>query len=1009
MKSFRNINNLGGWLVFLLSAIVYLLTLEPTVSFWDCGEFIASSYKLQVGHPPGAPFFLLTERIISLLAPSPEKVAWWMNAFSALTSAATVMFLFWTIVILTLKISGEHVSGEISSKKWMALGAGFIGATTFAFTDTFWFSAVETEVYAFSSLFTALVFWAILKWEAVAHQPGSNRWIVLIAYLMGLSIGVHLLNLLAIPAIALVWYFKKYKPSIKGILTTLLISAGTIAFILWGVIQGTARFTIPIEVFFVNTLGLPYKSGILFFLIMIAISCAGFIVFAHLKSKPMLQLGVISVFLIYLGFGSYAMISIRSAANPPMDQNNPVDAVSLMKYLNREQYGETPLLFGYHYNAQATSLKKGKPSYFAKEGKYVKTEGESEYVFDKRFKTFFPRMYSNQGNHEKAYQSWGKVKGRPVSINGKTEYIPTFPENLRFFLSYQVGHMYLRYFMWNFSGRQNDIQGHGDPYNGNWLTGIGFLDKARLGHSGKQPASMTNPKTMNRYFMLPLLLGIAGMVYQYRKRNGEFWVTMLLFLMTGLAIVVFLNQTPFQPRERDYAYAGSFYAFAIWIGLGVSALSDLLQKKLRENQAGLLALALALIVPALVIAQNYDDHNRSGRYAARELGKNYLRSCEKNAVLFTYGDNDTFPLWYAQDVEGFRPDIRICNVTLLSAGWYIDQMRKKVYRSEPLPIKMAPEKYEHDKRNIVFVQEAIDRPVELSQLLNIALSEDDRAKVQTQGGERYSIIPSRKVKITVDKQKVLASGTVTEEEANLIEDSIVFELKGNYIAKNELAILDILANNHWERPIYFDLSVVQTMNLKLEKYLKHEGFAFRFVPVINRSNHVGSIDSNLLYKRLMDEFEWGGIENPGNLIDDGLQRTVEIVQIKPSFIRLADQLFQEGDTLRSEKVLDRLVEILPYKSFNTSMNDAYVASLYYRLNRIEKGDRTIKQVSDECFEKIEFYLSMGSGYAPAFQSEISDQGNVLRMVSEIARKAGRTELVGQIETRGRTLLGDLFS
>lgn len=1003
---FRKANTLLGWLVFVISGVVYLLTLEPSVSFWDCGEFIAASYKLQIGHPPGAPFFLITQRIMSLLAPSADLAARFMNAFSALASGATIMFLFWTITILAQKIVPDNQSNRISLSEIIILASGLIGSLTFAFTDTFWFSAVETEVYAYSSLFTAVVFWAILKWEAVAGQPRADRWIILIAYLMGLSLGVHLLNLLAIPAIALVWYYKTHKPTLKGILVTLLISFVLIAFIMWGIIQGTARFAIYIEVFFVNVLHLPYNSGLLFFIVLVLSLCTALTIYAHKTGKAMLQLAMVSLALLYIGFGSYAIISIRSGANPPMDQNNPDDAVSLMNYLNRQQYGETPIIFGYYYNAPAVGYEKGKPTYYAKGGKYIKTEGEKRYRFDDRFKTFFPRMYSSQDAHESAYKSWGKIKGHQVSINGRNETIPTFSENLRFFFTYQLDHMYTRYFMWNFSGRQNDIQGYGDPLNGNWLTGIGFIDKARLGHNGKQPASMANPKTTNRYFMLPFLLGLAGLIFQYSKRNRDFLAVLLLFFMTGIAIVIFLNQTPYQPRERDYAYAGSFYAYAIWIGLGVTALSHWLERIFAPKQALIVTIVISLMIPVLVFSQNYDDHDRSGRYIARETGKNYLRSCEKDAILFTYGDNDTFPLWYAQDVEGFRPDIHICNVTLLSAAWYIDQMKQKVYQSDPLPIKMPNDKYEQNNRNIVLIQEAIDRPVELSQMLSLALSDDSRAKVSTQDGEQYSFLPSRKVKITVDKARVLASGTVSQKDADLIEDSIIFELKGRYISKNELAILDVLANNNWERPVYFDLSVVQTSNIKLERYLQNEGFAFRFVPILNPTQNMGRIDSDLLYRRLMDEMAWGGTDNPEVLIDEGIQRTIEIVQVKPSFIRLADQLFKEGDTTRSVAVLDRMYSILPFGRFNTSSNDIYSASLYYRLDQPEKGDQVLSHVADECFEKIGFFLSMSPGYASTIKGETEKQGSTLKMVIEVARQAERNELVNTIEIRLKELMGN---
>jgi hypothetical protein len=509
--------------------------------------------------------------------------------------------------------------------------------------------------------------------------------------------------------------------------------------------------------------------------------------------------------------------------------------------------------------------------------------------------------------------------------------------------------------------------------------------------------------------MLPFLLGVAGMIFQYRKKKSDFWIVMTLSIMTGLAIVVFLNQTPYQPRERDYAYAGSFYAFAIWIGLGVAAVSTWLEKKLKTNQAAVAATALTLVVPFVVLSQNYDDHDRSGRYVAREIAKNYLKSCAENAVLFTYGDNDTFPLWYIQDVEGFRPDVRICNVTLLNAGWYIDQMRRKVYDSDPLPIMMPAEKYEHNNRNIVFVQESIDRPVELARLMDIALSDDPRAKVSTQGGEKYSFIPSKKIKITVDKDKVIATGTVKEKYFDQIEDSLVFEIQGRYITKSDLAILDLLANNNWERPIYFDLSVVQTSNIKLDRYLMHEGFAFRFVPILNPTPMTGYIDNDQLYSMLMEKYDWGGLNNPAIFVDDNLHRTVEIVQVKNTMIRLADQLEVQGDSVRALAVLSRLAEILPYGMYRTSTNDAFIASLYYRLNQPGKGDEVLRAIARESLEKAEFYLDMGPRYASTIQNDITRERNTLKVRIDIAKQAQRDELSNELSEKTIKLLGNFAS
>jgi hypothetical protein len=991
MKSFKLINTIAGWGAFLLSFIVYLLTLEPSVSFWDCGEFIASAFKLQVGHPPGAPLFMLIGRVVSIFAGNPTKVAYMINAFSAMASAATVMFLYWTIVRLVKKFIPENSS---TVQEYLMIAAGLVGALTFAFTDSFWFSAVEAEVYASSSLFTAVVFWAILRWEEVAGEKYSNRWIVLIAYLVGLSIGVHLLNLLAIPAIALIWYFKKYKPTTKGVITTIVVSAAIIAFIMWGIVQGTPNIAQSFEVLFVNSFGLPYNSGLIFFILLVLGAVIGLIIYSQKKKKPILNMSMIALVLIMLGFSTYTVVMIRSKADPPMDENNPENAYMLMKYLNRSQYGSTPLLTGNYYNAPAIGIEPGSPVYYPKNGKYVKAAGQPEYKFDSRFTTFFPRMYSGSENHISGYKMWGEVKGKPVSINGEMEYIPTFGENLRYFFSYQLNHMYFRYFMWNFSGRQNDNQGYGNATDGNWLTGIGFIDKARLGHNGKQPVSMANPETMNRYFMLPFLLGLLGMFYHYRRHKKDFWVVMLLFFMTGIAIVLYLNQTPYQPRERDYAYTGSFYAFAIWIGIGVFGLYQLLESFLKKYTP-YVTIALCAFVPVIVLAQNYDDHDRSGRFITRDLAKNYLNTCDKNAVLFTYGDNDTFPLWYVQDVENVRPDVRICNVTLLNGDWYIDQMKRKFYNSDPLPIKMDISKYENDERNSIIIRDDIKRPVELSRALELVLSDDPRTKLRTQGGATYSYIPSKQLKITVDKQKVLASKTVPASMANLIEDSIIINIQGQSISKSDLAILNFISNNNWDRPIYFDLSVLNTSSVKFDNYVQNDGFAFRFIPIKNPGRDP-MINTDILYDRLMNQFVWGNLGDKRIFIDENTRNTLDVVQLKNNFYSLASKLIEENKLDKARQVINKLYSIMPVDKYGVSYYDIMVASACYRISETGKGDDLMRKVADTSFEKIKFYNSLGSGYTKSFQREVNREISILKELTRIANYSDRTALIKEI-------------
>jgi hypothetical protein len=983
-------NNLLGWVVFAISLTIYLLTLEPTVSFWDCGEFIAAAHKLQVPHPPGAPFFLIVQRVFSLAAPSNAHVPLFMNAFSAIASAATIMFLYWTIVRLVLRFKTEN---EISQTALYA--SGVIGALAFAFTDTFWFSAVEAEVYALSSLFTAVIFWAILRWEAEANQFRANRWILLIAYLMGLSIGVHLLNLLAIPAIALITYFKNNKSTSKGVLVTLTASGAAILFIMYGIVQGTPALARKFEVLFVNSFGMPFNSGLLFFIALLLGILIAVVAISHKKNNPLLHLASMSLLLICIGFGSYASITIRSAANPPMDENDPENAYTLVNYLNRSQYGKTPLVSGHYYNAPAVGTAPGKAEYYPGNEKYIKVDSPTKYKFDNRFKTIFPRMYSSQSNHVHGYKMWGKIEGRKVDVGSETATVPTFGENIRFFVSYQLSFMYFRYFMWNFSGRQNDKQGHGDVLNGNWLSGIGFIDKARLGHNGTQPASLSNTETTNRYYMLPLLLGLMGAFFHFKANKKDFWVVALLFFMTGIAIVLYLNQPPYQPRERDYAYVGSFYAFSIWIGIGVISLYSFFAKKL-PAMPHVPAIALGLVIPALLLAQNYNDHDRSGRYFVRDTGKNYLNTCAPNAILFTYGDNDTFPLWYAQDVEGTRPDVRICNVTLLHSDWYIDQMKQKSYDSKPLPITMPNEKYVSNNRNTIIIRDNISEPVELSRLLEFVLNDNQRTKLQTQSGDSYNFMPTRQFKITVDKQQVIDSGTLPAEKMSEIADSIVFTYKGNYLTKSDLAILDMLANNNWERPLYFDLGVTQTINIDLESYLYDEGLAYRFLPV-KREKGVQATNTDVLYKNMLEKYQWGNLGDKRIHICENTRNTVEATDIKHNFYQLASALTIEGKNDKAEEAADKLYLVLPANRYKTGLTDVGMVKIYYRLNKTDKADQLAKTIAGQRIDNIEFYLSFGESYIDTYQRYIEQESGILNETLNLLEQNQRVELSTIIE------------
>ncbi len=714
MKKYNKLNNIVGWVVFLVAAIVYIITSEPTTSFWDCGEFITSAYKLEVGHPPGAPFFMIIGRFFTLFAPDVTYVARMINTLSALVSAFTILFLFWTITHITRRIIAKN--NEITDAKIITiLGSGFVGALAYTFSDTFWFSAVEGEVYAMSSFFTAVVFWAILKWESIANESFANRWIILIAYLMGLSIGVHLLNLLAIPAIVMIYYFKKHKPTTKGVLTALGISVLILGFVMYGIVQGLFILGSKFELLFVNGFGMPYFSGVLFYVVLILGLLAFGLYYTYQKRKVLANTILLVSTVIVIGYSSFALILIRSLADTPMDQNNPENIFDLLAYLNREQYGDRPLVKGHYFNAPLREIKQGKPIYIQKNGKYEIAQYRQEYIYDDDYVSIFPRMYSEQQSsadaergHPMGYFKWAGIKGKPSELKRK----PTFAENLKFFFKYQVNFMYVRYFMWNFVGRQNDIQGdglaygngeNGDVLNGNWISGIKFIDEARLGKHDTLPVEQKNNPARNTYYFLPLILGIIGAVFTYKYHKQYFWVVTLLFIFTGLAIVVYLNQPPFQPRERDYAYVGSFYAFAIFIGLGVAGVAELLRKAANRKIAGIVATSVCFLgVPVLLAAQNWDDHDRSGRFTARDFAYNYLNSCNENAIIFTNGDNDTFPLWYAQEVEGIRTDVRVVNLSYFSTDWYINQMRHRAYESAPIDFTLTPEKYVPGQREVIY-------------------------------------------------------------------------------------------------------------------------------------------------------------------------------------------------------------------------------------------------------------------------------------------------------------------
>lgn len=1016
MQHSKIINIILGWTVFLIAAITYILTIEPTASWWDCGEFITSAYKLEVGHPPGAPFHMILGRIFTLFAGDISRVALMVNLLSALASAGTIMLLYWSIVHLAKKL---FPFGDLTTAEQLVVwGSGLVGAVGFIFTDSFWFSAVEGEVYALSSFFTAAVFWAILKWENVADEKYANRWLILIAYLVGLSIGVHLLNLLAIPAIGMVYYFRKYEFSWKGFVISFLISIAILGGIQYILIPGLPGVAFFFDKFFVNVIGLPFNSGILFMMILIIAACVWAVRYTRNKNLVIWNTAVTMLMVILIGYSSFAVIIIRASANPPMNQNHPDNAFALKRFLNREQYGDRPLLYGPYYNAPAIASGGEKKMYNRVNGRYKMTgttAGKTE--FEPKLETFFPRMYSSSPQHVRVYKEWGNVKGQPVRIRDrgevKTVQKPKFSENLRFFFTYQVGHMYFRYFMWNFAGRQNDEQGHGSFRNGNWISGIEALDKLRVGPSENLPEFLKEQPTKNKYYFLPLIFGLIGLFYQYSrgKRGKEsFAVTLTLFVFTGIAIIVYLNQYPVQPRERDYAYAGSFYAFAIWIGLAVPALFSAVQKIVKGVPGAVLVTAISLaLVPGILAVENWDDHDRSGRYMTRDYAINYLESCAPHAILFTYGDNDTFPLWYVQEVEGVRPDIKIINLSYLGMDWYITQQRRKTYEADPVPFSFDEEDYYMGQMDLVLFREMIDKPVGLSEAMTFLKSDDERTKVRVSNGEMINFLPSRDFVISVDKQRVLETGTVQPTDSDLIVDTIQFRIDKNYITKSEIAVVNMVAANNWERPIYIDHSLLHTGHIFFTDWLQFEGLAYRLVPIKTpaASMYQGHINTDILYENVMNKFVWGNVNDPDIFLDEYNKKEINIIQARHMFARLAEALNKKGEKEKAIEVLDKMFWLFPDEQIALTFDSFPAVQQYYEAGANEKGSAIVRKLADNSFALLEYYITLPNRFAAVSQDWQNREINLIRNLLVITQRHDQQKLNKEIDDRLQQLIDRL--
>ena len=1078
MKQYKLVNNVLGWLTFFVAAFVYCSTIEPTASFWDCPEFITTGYKLEVGHPPGAPFFMLTANLFSQFASDPSQVARMVNTMSALLSATTILFLFWSITHLARKLILKDWS-ELTLGKLIAIEAsGLVGALIYTFSDTFWFSAVEGEVYAYSSAFTAIVFWLILKWEDHADEPHSDRWLVLIAYMTGLSIGVHLLNLLCLPAIVLVYCYRRF-PNIelKGSLIALVGSFILVAAVLYGVVPGIITVAGWFELLFVNTLGCPFNTGeIIYIVLLVAIviwaiyesyvdksfkrqnvsfvlavgmlgipfrgmtwsaAILGLVILAAIyfglnyRKKigkdlvPVLtsrfkNTALLCMLMLMIGYSSYAVIVIRSAANPPMDQNSPEDVFTLGSYLSRDQYGDSPLLYGQAYTSQVAydvdgnmcvpKHKEGAAIWQRKE-KASKDEKDSYFVVSHKDKIIyaqnmlFPRMHSSA--HAGAYENWmGGVEGTQVPYDRCGEPVmvkmPTQMENIRFFLSYQCNFMYWRYFMWNFAGRQNDIQGNGEPEHGNWITGISFIDDWMLGDQSKMPAELKANKGHNVFYCLPLLLGLIGLFWQaWRGQRGirQFWVVFFLFFMTGLAIVLYLNQTPQQPRERDYAYAGSFYAYAIWCGLGVLAIYDMLKKKIKGNDvavAGVVGVA-CLLVPIQMASQTWDDHDRSGRYTCRDFGQNYLMTLQDkgNPIIFTNGDNDTFPLWYNQETEGVRTDARVCNLSYLQTDWYIDQMKRPAYDSPSVPITWPRIDFCSGTNDYIEVKPGMkqqllefyrdypqearaafgDEPFELKNILKYWVRSKD---------SDTHIIPTDTLYITIDKEAVRRSGMMMASDT--IPDRMVISLAGKRaIYKNDLMMLEMLAQCNWERPLYVATTVGSDNYMNLGDNFVQEGLAYRITPFNTKAPGAKNFDTEKTYNNVMNRFKWGGLDKPGLYIDETVMRMC--YTHRHLFATLAMQLIAEGQNAKAEKVLRKSEKVLPeYNVPYTFMSGASdLARAYALIGKKADAARILNKVWADAKSYADYYLQLTGSRFMMSQNEVLRQLYIMQNIADMTQ------------------------
>ena len=1048
MKRYNRWNNIVGWAVFAVAALTYLATMEPSASLWDCSEFIATSYKLEVGHPPGAPLFMMMARLATMLAPSTEYVPLMVNAMNSLASAFCILFMFWTVTHLGRRIYSAQGRELTDANMWTVLGAGAVGALAYTFTDTFWFSAYEGEVYALSSMFTALVVWLMLKWEDQADEPHATRWLILIAYLMGLSIGIHILNLLTVPALVYIYYFRKYATvTFKGFCIASVIALAILWFINGLIIPYTVYIGAMVDVLFVNTFGLPVNSGITLFALALIIGLGWAAWAAHRRGRVLLNIILLSTTMILVGYSSYASVTIRAAANPPMNSNNPNNPHALLSLLNRDQYGDRPLLYGAQYSAPPEGVKEKKVWYLDEDGKYKTATVLTGYTHAPEFMQLFPRMW-NYSKGEKAYKEWaayrtktetlrddkGEVlrdaQGRPMrgetldfgrkraytDSYGETRTVtePTFWENVHFFFNYQLSYMYWRYFMWNFVGRQSDIQPSRTTItDGNWLSGIRWIDEKYVGPQDNLPREIAENKGRNTYYFLPFLLGLIGLVYQLNRDQRNFSIVLWLFVMMGIALVFYFNTSPGEPRERDYVYAGSFYAFSIWIGFGVLALRDLIARLSKRDNVATAAAAtvVAMSVPAILAAQNWDDHDRSHRTMARDIGWNYLQSTLPNSIILNYGDNDTFPLWNNQEVYGVRPDVRIMNTSYLGGEWYIDEMKTKANDAPGVPFSLPKHKYTFNN-DMIYVTNSIDRPVEIKEVIDFVRSDDPRSKVKLADGTLADYIPAKRIALPVNKENALASGIVAEKDRDKMVDTVFINIKKNSLDKNQLMILDMLANFDWKRPIYMT-QVYILQDFGLMDYLQFDGYAYRLVPILTPTQNpyeIGRIDADYAAPLLRDTFRYGNLEDPRVYADYFIQYNLSASHARDAFARVAKELLRQNRVAEAVELLDLGLERMPTSQVRFTDTNTYpFLEAYYAASAMgdkeaaAKGDALLREYAQTLIEYIEHYLRFEGAQGDMVSGLIDEKLDQLGDIYYLASYADRKEVVAELNDYYRSL------